>query len=193
MNQSLMATSPRSQQSGATARIALLITLGSETAFFGMLLAAYLYLRSDLGSWQLTQASLARLSIPGANTLLLLASAVTAAIGQQAIHKGRAGQLQTWMGATLLLGVIFIAGQVYEFTSTGMSPNDQAFGGVFFTLMGFHALHLIAGCGALALVFIRTRLGDFTARKHVAVDIGVWFWFYVVAVWVVLFSALYLV
>jgi cytochrome c oxidase subunit 3 len=188
-----MMRSPRSQKPGTTAKIALLVTLGSETAFFGMLLAAYLYLRSDLGSWQLSQATLARLAIPAVNTLLLIISAVTAALGQRAIHKGKASPLQSWMGVTLLLGVIFVAGQVYEFTSTGMSPSDQAFGGVFFTLMGFHALHLIAGCLVLALVLVRARLGDFTARKHVAVDIGTWFWFYVVAVWVVLFSALYLV
>jgi cytochrome c oxidase subunit 3 len=193
MNPSFMMPSTRSQKSGSTAKIALLVTLGSETAFFGMLLAAYLFLRSDLGSWQLTQASLARLAIPGANTLLLLMSAATAGLGQRAIHRGKANRLQAWIGITLLLGIIFVAGQVYEFTSAGMSPSDQSFGGVFFTLMGFHALHLIAGCVVLALVLIRTRLGDFTLRKHVAVDIGVWFWFYVVAVWVVLFSALYLV
>lgn len=190
MNDSVIAGTSRT--SDFSAKLALLVALGSETFFFGMLLAAYLYLRADQASWPLTHAPLGRLIVPGVNTIILLFSAVSAAIGQRAVQKGKPQELRSWLWVTLLLGIIFIAGQVYEFTSTGMSPSDQTFGGVFFTLMGFHALHLVAGSIVLGLVQVRTYLGDFSAKRHLAVDIGIWFWFYVVAVWVVLFSALYL-
>ncbi len=59
--------------------------------------------------------------------------------------------------------------------------------------MGFHAVHVIAGVIMLVLLLWRTFLGDFTARRHIAIQIGAWFWYFIVAVWVVLFSALYLV
>lgn len=181
------------RRSDQTARVALLVTLGSETFFFGTLLAAYLYLRADQTSWPLTHAPLARLAVPGTNTLILLASALTAYFALRSVRKGRISDLVRWLAVTLALGLVFIGGQVLEYTSNGMQPGDQAFGGVFFTLMGFHALHLVAGILILGLALLRAHLGDFTARRHVAVQIGTWFWFYVVGVWVVLFSALYLV
>jgi len=181
------------RRSDQTARVALLVTLGSETFFFGTLLAAYLYMRAGQPDWPLTHAPLARLAIPGANTLVLLASALTAYFALRSVRKGRISNLVRWLSVTLVLGLVFIGGQVFEYTSNGMQPADQAFGGVFFTLMGFHALHMVAGILVMALALLRARLGDFTSRRHVAVQIGTWFWFYVVGVWVVLFSALYLV
>jgi len=91
------------------------------------------------------------------------------------------------------MGLVFVAGQAFEFLRSGMSPNDQSFGGVFFTLMGFHALHIVAGIIMLVMLVVRTHLGDFTPRRHITIDVGVWFWYYVVAVWIVLFTTLYLV
>ena len=91
------------------------------------------------------------------------------------------------------MGLAFVGLQVLEFTRSGMRPNDQTFGGVYFTLMGFHALHVLGGVLMLITVLWRAFLGDFTPRRHIAVQIGSWFWYFVVGVWVVLFIALYLV
>jgi cytochrome c oxidase subunit 3 len=93
---------------------------------------------------------------------------------------------------TLLLGLVFVTIQIYEFSHAGMRINDQAFGGVFFTLMGFHGLHVLAGVVFLIINLVRTRLGDFSPNRYEAVELGTWFWYYVTAVWVVLFGALYL-
>ena len=73
-----------------------------------------------------------------------------------------------------------------------MRIDDQAFGGVFFTLMGFHGLHVLAGVVFLSINLARARLGDFSPARYDAVEIGTWFWYYVAAVWIVLFAALYL-
>jgi cytochrome c oxidase subunit 3 len=64
---------------------------------------------------------------------------------------------------------------------------------VFFALMGFHALHLLAGMVILVICLIRAGLGDFTPSRHEAVTLGAWFWTFVVVVWLVLFAALFLV
>jgi cytochrome c oxidase subunit III len=176
-----------------TARLTLLMVLGSETVFFGMLIAAYLYLRASEADWPFGQPHLAQIGIPAANTLILLASALTAALAGRSIRKGDQAWLARWLAITLGLGLVFIAGQVFEYVRSGMTPSDQAFGGVFFTLMGFHALHMLAGAVVVGLALTRARQGDFTARRHVAIDVGTGFWYYVVGVWVVLFSVLYLV
>ncbi len=176
-----------------TARIALLVVLASETIFFGTLLSAYFFLRASLTSWPLDSLTLARLLVPAANTFLLLISALTMYQGLRAIRQNRAEALKAWLILTLAIGLIFVAGQVFEFNRSGMKITDQAFGGVFFTLIGFHAVHVIAGVIMLLLLLWRTFLGDFTARRHTAIQIGAWFWYFIVAVWVVLFSSLYLV
>ncbi len=176
-----------------TAKIALFVVLASETIFFGTLLSAYFFLRATLSTWPLGGFSLARLAVPAANTLLLCISALTMYMGLRAVRQNRVDALKAWLVLTLLIGLIFVAGQVFEFNRSGMKISDQAFGGVFFTLMGFHAMHVLAGVVMLVLLTWRTFQGDFSARRHTAIQIGTWFWYFIVAVWVVLFSALYLV
>jgi cytochrome c oxidase subunit 3 len=175
------------------ARAALYTVLGSETIFFGTLLAAYMYLRADVSSWPLTHAPFTRLAVPAANTLLLLLSSLAAWLGLRAIRRGNSRGLGAWLLISLALGLTFIGGQIFEYLRSGMQPADMAFGGVFFALMGFHGMHLLAGEIVQAIVWLRSRAGDFSAARYTAVEMGAWFWFYVTGVWVVLFAVLYLV
>ncbi len=191
MNQYLMVD--RRRFSAMNARLAFFVVLACETFFFGTLISAYLYLRVSEPGWPLTHAALSQIAIPIANTILLGVSILPMAWVGKAIDKGKLRSAQTWLVVVLAMGLVFVAGQAFEFIRSGMSPSDQAFGGVFFTLMGFHALHILAGITMLVMLVIRVRLGDFTRRRHVTVDIGAWFWYYVVAVWIVLFTTLYLI
>ncbi len=183
----------RRRVSPMNAKVALFVVLACETFFFGTLLSAYLYLRASEPGWPLTHASLSQIIIPIANTILLGVSILPMILAVKAVEKGKMKSTQGWLAVVLVMGLVFIAGQVFEFIHSGMLPSDQAFGGVFFTLVGFHALHLLAGIIMLVMLAIRTHLGDFTRRRHIAIDVGAWFWYYVVAVWVVLFATLYLI
>lgn len=185
----MTSTHPMSRVS--TGKIALLVTLMTESVFFATLLVAYAALREQVG-WDVSQ-TLARLSIPIFNSAVLLLSALAAWWSGNAIRKGEQAGLRRGLLIALLLGLVFVAGQIYEFNSAGLSISDQAFGGVFFTLMGFHAVHVLAGVVFLALNLMRAYLGDFSAEQYEAVEVGNWFWYYVTAVWAVLFAALYLV
>ena len=91
------------------------------------------------------------------------------------------------------MGLIFIIGQFYDFSNAGLQVNDPSFGGVFFTLMGFHAVHVLAGVVFLALNYARANWGDFSSTRYEAVELGNWFWYYVTGVWLVLFVVLYLI
>ncbi|MGB7873812.1 MAG: cytochrome c oxidase subunit 3 [Anaerolineales bacterium] len=184
-------TSPHPMSKISTGRIALLITLGTESVFFLTLLVAYAALRDQV-SWDVPH-TLARLTIPLVNSGILLASALTAWWSSNAIRQDRQSALRGGLLVTVLLGLVFVGGQIYEFSHAGLSIDDQAFGGVFFTLLGFHAVHVLAGVVFLTLNLMRAQLGDFSAEQYEAVDLGNWFWYYVTAVWVVLFTALYLI
>jgi cytochrome c oxidase subunit 3 len=175
----------------STGRMALLITLGTESVFFVTLMVAYAALR-DQTSWNVPH-TLTRLAIPVANSGILLVSALAAWWSGNAIRQDHKSALQSGLLITLSLGLGFIAGQIYEFSHAGLRIDDQAFGGVFFTLLGFHAIHVLAGVVFMALNLIRASLGDFSAERYEAVELGNWFWYYVTAVWAVLFVALYLI
>jgi len=175
------------------ARAAMFLILAIETIFFGTLITSYLFLRNGQTDWPFANPSVEQALIPGLNTLLLLASALIAWHGERDIRQGNTAGLSLSLALTIGLGAIFVGGQVFEFNISGMRPDDSAFGGVFLALIGFHALHVVAGLMILALNLWRARLGDFTAGKHIAVTIGAWFWLYVAAVWITLFSVLYLI
>jgi cytochrome c oxidase subunit III len=190
MNQELLLNHKPS--ASMTARVALFVVLACETFFFGTVLSAYFFLRNSVSGWPLTHAPVSQIAVPIANTILLGLSIFPMALAGKAVDRRKMNLAQAWLAVVFGMGLVFIAGQVFEFVRSGMSPSDQAFGGVFFTLMGFHALHILAGIIMLVMMTIRVHLGDFKPHRHIAIDVGAWFWHYVVGVWVVLFAALYL-
>jgi cytochrome c oxidase subunit 3 len=172
---------------------ALLLVLSAETALFGTLVMSYLFMRNGGSNLTFIHPKPLDFAITSVNTIIFLASAAFAWNSHRAIEHDRVGLSKTYLMVTLILGAIFFAGQVFEFRHSGMQITDSTFGAVFFALISFHALHVLAGITVLALNFARTLLGDFSARRHMAITVGTWFWYYVVAVWVVLFTVLYLV
>lgn len=183
---------PRSGRSNLM-QTTLLIVLGAETILFGTLVMSYLFLRGGGSKMHFVHPGSLDLVIASLNSLILIASAVFAYRAQQAITRDAVDQLKRNLWLALGLGTIFIAGQVFEFRHAGMQIGDLTFGGVFFALISFHALHVLAGMTLLGMNLVRAGLGDFSARRHVAVKAGSWFWYYVTAIWIVLFTVLYVV
>jgi cytochrome c oxidase subunit III len=177
----------------ALTKTTLFLVLGAETALFGTLVMSYLFMRSGGSDLSFVHPRPFDLMLASLNTLVLLISAVLAGNAHRAIGRDRANLLKIHLLTTLILGSVFLAGQVFEFIHSGMRIDDSTFGGVFFALIGFHALHVVAGITVIALNFVRSLFGDFSVRHHTAITVGTWFWYYVVAVWIVLFTVLYLV
>ena len=99
------------------------------------------------------------------------------------------------LAGAIVLGLIFLGGQVYEYTNLyheGFSLGYKTFGSAFFTLTGFHGLHVTIGVIILIVCLIRAIRGDFVAEKHFAVEAGELYWHFVDLVWVVVFSVVYL-
>jgi len=172
-------------------QIALLLTLVIESVFFITVLVAYIALRAQI-SWDVAH-TLPRLSIPLTNTGVLFLSAVIVAWALGAIRQDRRKSLVWGLLAAIALGLVFVGGQVYEFSHAGFRIADSSIGGVFFTLISFHAAHVLAGIFFLVLVWVRSLLGDFSRERFETVKLAAWFWFFVTAVWAVLFAALYLI
>jgi len=165
----------------------------SEVMLLGALFAAYFVIRGESPEWP-PVAGLERpeLLLPGLNTLLLVSSSGTMQLAVRAARGGDQSRILRWLGLTLLLGGIFILVQGYEFATNGFGLDAGVFGSTFYILTGFHGAHVLAGLGLMAIVANRARLGLVSAEHHTAVEAASYYWHFVDAVWLFLFSTLYL-
>ena len=90
------------------------------------------------------------------------------------------------------LGVLFLLGQLYDYSQLGFGIADGVFGTTFYTLTGFHGAHVFGGAVGLTIILARAMRGQFSARNHVAVEAVSMYWHFVDVVWIAVFSTIYL-
>ncbi|KPZ56471.1 Cytochrome c oxidase subunit 3 [Pseudoalteromonas sp. P1-13-1a] len=133
--------------------------------------------------------------LPLINTLILLASSVTLHFAHVAIENNKRKPLKVMLGATILLGVCFLALQVeeyiYAYNELNLTLDAGIYGNTFFLLTGFHGMHVTLGAIILFVVFMRILKGHFTKDKHFAFQAAAWYWHFVDVVWLCLFVFVY--
>lgn len=173
----------------------MIFFISSEALIFANFIASYLYLEIRDGRWVLPSGEHLDWVFSGGNTIILLLSSVPAILARAGIVKGNQRQLVLGLIGTIVLGSIFLAGQIYEYTGLfqgHFTISTGTFGSAFFTLTGFHGLHVTIGVIFLIICLIRALRGDFTAKKHFAVEAGEMYWHFVDLVWIVVYSTVYL-
>ena len=184
---------PHAQSGISTALLGMLLFIASEVMFFGGLFATYFNARANfVGKWGPPEGA-HELDLPLAAVLtaILVASSFTMQFGVWAIRRGDTGKLKLWTFITLALGVLFLAGQLYDYSQLGFGIADGVFGTVFYTLTGFHGAHVFGGAVGLTVVLARAMRGQFSARNHVAVEAVSMYWHFVDVVWIAVFSIIY--
>jgi cytochrome c oxidase subunit 3 len=177
-----------------TALVGMLLFIASEVMFFGGLFATYFNARASVapGAWHPPEGGHLDLPLAAVLTAILVASSFTMQFGVWAIRRGDTGKLKMWTAITLGLGLLFLAGQLYDYSQLGFGIADGVFGTVFYTLTGFHGAHVFGGAVGLTIVLARTLRGQFSARNHVAVEAVSMYWHFVDVVWIGVFSTIYL-
>jgi cytochrome c oxidase subunit III len=170
----------------------LALFIVSEAWIFLNLLAAYVYLRWLNPSGPPMVVPPRELLVPTVNKVILLASGVVAHWGSGGLARNARGRLQAGLAGTIALGTIFLAGQAYEYTHAAFTPQSSAYGASFYTLTGLHGLHVLVGMGFLLVLLLRVRRGAFSPARGFGVAAGTLYWHFVDAVWVALFTLLYL-
>ncbi|HJT56205.1 MAG TPA: cytochrome c oxidase subunit 3, partial [Ktedonobacteraceae bacterium] len=169
----------------------MIFFIASEALIFANLIAAYLYLEIRNGNWQLPS----ELWFPLVNTFILLGSSFPVHFAGINAAKGNMRNVKLGFLGTIIMGAIFLAGQIYEYSGLfgkNFTPQATVFGSSFFTLTGFHGLHVTVGILFLLTVWLRTLRGDFTAKRHFPLEAAEMYWHFVDGVWVVVFSTVYL-
>ena len=133
--------------------------------------------------------------IPALNTLILLTSGVTITWAHWALRIGNRNQLITAMVVTILLGVIFLGFQAFEYGHAygelSLKLTSGIYGSTFYMLTGFHGFHVMMGTLMLIVILMRCVRGHFTKEKHFAFEAVAWYWHFVDVVWLGLFIFVY--
>lgn len=173
-------------------RLLMVFFICSETVFFLALIVAYVTYHGASGTQPGDVLNVPR---TGLFSLALFVSSATLGLAERAHRRRQGGRLRFWLLATIALGVIFLCGQVlewHELLLRGVTLSRDQFGSTFFTLTGFHGLHVIVGLLALATVAAIGFAGELDGGDEVALGTVSLYWHFVDAVWVVVFSVIYL-
>jgi heme/copper-type cytochrome/quinol oxidase subunit 3 len=177
-------------------KLGIWLFLASEVMLFGSLFSSYALLRSGAPSWP-DQATIVSVPLATLNTVVLIASSVTMVMAWASLKSQSLSKYRLYMGLTLLGGAIFLVVKTIEYGdkfSHGLYPATDNFLGLYFTMTGLHAIHVIAGMIVNAWLWgpgtkmWTTDPERFTNRIEVA---GI-YWHFVDVVWIFLFPVLYL-
>jgi cytochrome c oxidase subunit 3 len=182
--------------------LGMILFICSEVMFFSGLFAAYFNVRATAADWppivpgdpHLTEAFNLHAEpwFALGLTVLLVISSFTCQFAVWAIRRDdRVGFVRN-MAVTLVLGIVFLIGQIYDYATIGFGLSDGVFGTTFYTLTGFHGAHVFGGAVMIAVVLYRGLAGQFSSRHHDAVEATSLYWHFVDVVWIALFSTLYI-
>lgn len=179
----------------SNARLAVLMLLGAEAMFFAGLIGAFLVFRLGASIWPPPFQPRLPVGVTGINTGILVLSAVTMHWSLRVLRTGDGTRLIRYLAVTAMLGAVFLAIQGYEWLRLlhfGLTVSSSVYGGLFYTLIGFHGLHVLGGLIWLAVVLVHARQGRFSQKRHTGVVTCSMYWTFVVALWPVLYVLIYL-
>ena len=180
-----------------TALLGMLLFIGSELMFFAGLFAAYFNARAAAPAWPPVGVDFINaVPLPLIVTGILITSSLTMQIAVWRIRKGDRRGMNRALTLTLILGIVFLFLQLYDYnelvTEHGFGINSGVYGTLFYTLTGFHGAHVFGGVVGMTVILLRGVAGQFSARHHVAVEAVSAYWHFVDVVWIGLFTTIYL-
>ena len=176
-------------------KLAMWLFLGSECLLFGALISTYVLYRgrSIEGPFPSDVFDIPYTSV---SAFVLLASSLTMVLALASAQQGDKGRTRLWLLATALLGMVFVGGQVYEFTvfaHEGLYLTKNLFSTTFFVLTGFHGVHVTVGILMLLSLAGMSFLERLPDDPSFPIEMVGLYWHFVDIVWIVIFTVVYLV
>jgi cytochrome c oxidase subunit 3/cytochrome o ubiquinol oxidase subunit 3 len=175
-------------------KMGMWLFLGSECLLFGGLISTYMLYRGrndGLGPDQIYDIPFTSVS-----SFVLLMSSLTMVLAVSSANRQDFRNAKVWLVVTALLGATFVGGQVYEFTSfyrEGLGFTTSLFSSSFYTLTGFHGVHVSVGIVMLLALAQMIRRNRVTGEKAEVVELIGLYWHFVDIVWIVIFTLVYLI
>jgi cytochrome c oxidase subunit 3/cytochrome o ubiquinol oxidase subunit 3 len=175
----------------------MLTFLATEVAFFGTLIMTYVYFLRQTTQGDPNPRQVFQLPWVLAASACLFSSSATIHQAERALRRSSQQGFLAWWGLTIVLGVLFLLGTAHEWAELigtyGLTISRNLFGTTYFTLVGFHALHVTVGVTVMSIVFGLAWRRQITANNQTGVEVVSWYWHFVDGVWVVVFLLVYVI
>lgn len=183
-------------------KLAMWLFLGSDCMFFGTLISTHLIYRKLYPDVGVQPTDIFNIPLTSFSTFILLMSSFLMALCVSAMHKGDIKSFRNNCVGVMFFGLIFLTCQVFEFTEfvhgiegkfEGFTLSSGTFGSTFYVMTGTHGTHVAIGILWLAALFFYSFTGRMTHSSAMDVEVSGLYWHFVDIVWIVIFTAVYLV
>jgi cytochrome c oxidase subunit 3 len=176
----------------ARGRVGMFGLIAAEAAIFTIFVVAYLFYVGKSLTGPMPKDVL---SVPIFYTICLLSSSLTIHLAVKALRRGNVRVFGDWWLVTIVLGAAFICGTAIEWNRLiyhdGLTISTNLFGTTYYSLVGLHGFHVVVGLLALSMVMVFTLLGNVRSEHAERVDVLSLYWHFVDAVWVIVFTVVY--
>jgi heme/copper-type cytochrome/quinol oxidase subunit 3 len=176
-------------QGRPTAWWGIVCLIMTEGTLFAGLIGSYFFLRAASKQWPPPGVELPKLTLAIVFSLVLWGSSIPMLVAERGIRRGSVRALRGGLMGAWLMGAAFLLYTLYDFNSLHYGWRDHAYGSIFYTTVGLHALHVFIGLAMSVVVQIKAWLGKFSAERHVTVEVYALYWHFVDAVWLFVFPA----
>jgi heme/copper-type cytochrome/quinol oxidase subunit 3 len=169
--------------------------LASEVTFFGSLFTIYILYMSRHADGP-TQAEVFDIPFTAGMTVILMLSSVAMVLALSAVRAGRLARFQMWTLGAALLGTLFLAAMLYEYSVFFLKDftfTASPFSSAFYALTGFHGLHVAVGIVMLVALWAASASGRLRHERHDVVENVSLYWHFVDLVWILIFAVVYLI
>ena len=176
-------------------KLGMWLFLGSECLLFGGLISTYMIYRGRVGEGP-RPGNVFDIPFTSVSSFVLLMSSLTMVLAVAAAQKRDDRGTTLWLTVTGLLGATFVGGQVYEFTAMyneGLGYTTSLFGSAFYTLTGFHGVHVTVGVIMLLSLVAIIKRSKVPGDKAEVVELVGLYWHFVDVVWIIIFTLVYLI
>ncbi len=166
--------------------------LASEMMFFAALFASYFALRARSGTWPPSGVHL-DVAEASVGTALLFVSSLVMVLATRAMDRNRYVAARWWTGCAIIAAATFIALSLHGYSQNPFTIATNAYGSIYYTLTGFHLLHVTAGVGILLALLIGMRNPALRAYHRQGAEAMTYYWHFVFIVWVGIYGSVYLI
>ncbi len=175
----------------STAWLGVWCLIATEASLFAYLLFSYAYIGVQrTADWLPSTHPSFKYGLPG--TIVLFSSSGTIWWSERGMKRGDHRQHIIGLIVTILLGLIFVGLELLDWHDKRFSLSSRAYGSFYFTITGFHLLHVIVGVSVLIAVLCWSLAGYFTPKRHMHVTISGVYWHFVDAVWAFVFTTFFI-
>lgn len=169
--------------------VAWMIT--TEAMLFAGLLSAWFFIRASSEGWPQDGIEPPELGRASIFTVVLLGSSLPMIWAERAVRRDRIGQVRLALALTWLLGAAFLVNQGLEYEELTFGWQDNAYASLFYTITGLHGLHVLVGLAMGGVLQVKAALGLIGSRRRATLEVVALYWHFVDAVWIAVFSSLY--